>query len=67
MEYSQYKSSWVLDTGSSRNYVNKNTRLKNRRKVKRGITVGYANKENMKQYIEGELPFEQLPKNGNNV
>ena len=43
-EYCQYNLLWVLDVDSSKNYAYKNTRIKNRRKVKIEITVEYANK-----------------------
>ena len=32
-----------------------------------GIMVGCANREKMQQMTEDKLPFDQLPKNGNDV
>ena len=52
----------MLDSGASRNYGDKWTKLQSRWKLKKkGITVSCANDTRMKQKEEGELPFDKIP------
>ena len=68
-EYGMYKSSYTFDTGSSGNYGDTSTLVKNRRKIKKGtgIRVTVANEQVMEQIGSGELPFDNIPNDINDV
>ena len=59
-EYGDYPSSWILDSGASGNYASFQSDTKNKRKVRRGISVGCANNHSMNQTGAGTLPFERI-------
>ena len=65
--YGNYKQPWMLDTGATGHYADRRTRVRRRRKTRNGIRVGCANGNVMTQVEEGELPFDKLPTNANDV
>ena len=66
-QYGKYNSSWMLDTAASGNYADKNTPVKNKKEVTRGINVSCANDGIMRQTAEGELPFDNIPDGAKDV